>query len=170
TIEDLTIGEREAFDRLTFNEANEDAVLEVFPLELPGGVVPETPPPGEWLRFRLVDRPQHLFETPWTALVKVERYPDLLLQEAQGLIAAQEFDKAFPALSRLMRDYPETKGLPQMQVEFLYQNARQLIQRGNGYAALTVLDELNRLNADYRPSNSAPQAGEMVEQVLNEIL
>ena len=170
TIEDLTIGEREAFDRLTFNEANEDAVLEVFPLELPGGVVPETPPPGEWLRFRLVDRPQHLFETPWTALVKVERYPDLLLQEAQGLIAAQEFDKAFPALSRLMRDYPETKGLQQMQVEFLYQNARQLIQRGNGYAALTVLDELNRLNADYRPSNSAPQAGEMVEQVLNEIL
>ena len=148
TIEDLTIGEREAFDRLTFNDANENAVLEVLPLELPGGVVPETPPAGEWLRFRLVDRPQHLFEAPWSALVKVERYQDLLLQEAQALISQQEFDKAFPALSRLMRDYPETRGLQQMQVEFLYQNARQLIQRGNGYAALTVLDELNRLNAD----------------------
>ncbi len=170
TIEDLTIGEREAFDRLTFNDANENAVLEVLPLELPGGVVPESPPAGEWLRFRLVDRPQHLFETPWTALVKVERYPDLLLQEAQALIAQQEFDKAFPALSRLMRDYPETKGLQQMQVEFLYQNARQLIQRGNGYAALTVLDELNRLNPDYRPSNNSPRAQEMIEEVLNEIV
>ena len=39
SLAELTVGEREAFDRITLNEANENAVLEVFPLgpALPGG-------------------------------------------------------------------------------------------------------------------------------------
>jgi len=166
----LSIGEREPFDRIHLNAENDNAILETQPLELPGGVVPEKPETGSWLRFRLLDRPQHLFEVPWAAIVKVERYQDMLLAEAREFVAARDFDKAYPAVARLMRDYPKTRGLDRMRLEFLYVNARQMLDREKIDEALTVLDELDRVDREFRTSVNEPTVAELLRSVLDRIV
>ncbi|MEZ6106302.1 MAG: ABC transporter substrate-binding protein [Pirellulaceae bacterium] len=172
SLSEMSIGEREPFDRIYLNAANDNAVLDTQPLELPGGRVPENPPAGEWLRFRLLDpeRSEYLYEVPWAAIVNVERYPDMLLAEAKEFVEARDFDKAFPAMSRLLAQYPDTKGLDRMHREFLYVNARQLLDREQLDEAIIVLDELDRLDPTYRPSNADPPSSELLATALNEIV
>lgn len=168
--EKLSVGEREPFDRLHFGENDANAILDVQPIEFPGGKVPDPFPKGEWLRFRLIDRPQYLFEAPWASITKIDRYQDMLLEEARGFIAQQAFDKAYPSLARLLRDYPQTRGLARMRSEFLYANAEQLLSLGKTDEALTVLDELDRIDRSFKPRSEAPTVGELLSQVLDRIV
>lgn len=172
SLSEMTIGEREPFDRIHLNPANDNAILEVQPLELPGGKVPETPPTGEWLRFRLLDpnRSEYLYEVPWNVIVKVERYPDMLLEEAKAYVEQRNFDKAFPAMSRLLAQFPETRGLDRMHRDFLYVNAQQLLEGNQLEEAITVLDELVKLDPTFRPSNQFPPADQLLSQSLDTIV
>lgn len=172
SLAEMSIGERDPFDRIHLNAANDNAILEVQPLELPGGRVPESPPPGEWLRFRLLDpnRSEYLYEVPWNAIVKVERYPDMLLAEASEFVKQRDFDKAFPAMSRLLSQFPETRGLDRMHRDFLYVNSQQLLEANQLEEALTVLDELVELDPNFRPANEFPPSSQLLSQVLDTIV
>lgn len=170
SLEQIPIGEREPFDRLFFNAANKDAILDVVPLELPDGKLPTNPDPNEYVYFRPISRPEYLYRTPWSSLVKIELYRDMLLADAQKLVGEKKYDQAFTSIDRLYRDYPSTKGLKELHVKYLYENAIVLLERQNGLEALAVLESLAEISPDYRPSASDPSVTDMMRGVLDGIV
>ncbi len=70
------------------------------------------------------------YSIPWTAIVRIDLFEDLIMQEASRLAGEEKFDEAFPYFSHLLRRAPDTRGLNEAVNRYLQQNALAAYQAG----------------------------------------
>src|SRR5258706_1976488 len=71
------------YDEITLDENNGNAVMKVQPLTLPGRKVPAAADRNGDLEIEPIDRAAERFAVAWGAAVKVRRFEELVLAEAQ---------------------------------------------------------------------------------------
>ncbi len=141
--------QREPFDRITLDKANDNFVLEVYPVDLPGRVKPVNPSPARKLQVRrLQDPPDRLFEVAWAHIDKLELFEEILRDEAAALVAERKFDEAFHYYALLVEHYPETEGLEAALDVFHMGDAGAMFRQGRFDEALLELDEAYQRNPD----------------------
>jgi ABC-type transport system substrate-binding protein len=148
---EVPLFEHEPTDRITLNAQNDNAVLDVRPLDLPGREVPQKPRLSEKLAVRLVDQPDTAYEVQWSAIAKVELFEQRVLEKAMELVKAGRFDDAYDYFKFLQEKYPKTPGLGAGQEDFLFEEAKALHRQQKYDGALAVLRELygrNKTRAD----------------------
>ncbi len=138
---DLPLYEQEPFDRVTLDAANDNAVLEVEPLDLPERRVPEKPKPGSRLQVRWLSRPGVDYEVPWQAVEKVELFEQMVLAEAERLVAEGKLEEAYDYFAFLQRNYGELPGLAEAMETYLYEEAKAAHRAGRFDLALAMLRE-----------------------------
>ena len=149
------IFEGEPFDRLTLDEANENAVLRVRPIPFPNRRVPAKPKPSDKLRVKLLDDGKD-YDIAWQNIKKVELFENMVLEEARQLTAANKIDEAFDYFAFLLDLYPNTEGLAQARQLYMFQAAIFGFRQKNYAEALGILEELYTLNPNFRASEAAP--------------
>ena len=147
--------EREPFDRLTLNKANENKVLIIRPVKLPGRLIPEKPKANEKLRIQVVGDPTE-YDVAWLDIDKLELYEQMVLAEANELARAGKFDEAYEYFVFLMRLYPNTPGLKESQQTYLYLSSGAAFRQQKFDEALAIVEELMAQNPDYRASETSP--------------
>jgi hypothetical protein len=141
--------EREPYDVITLDQANDNLVLKVMPLQLPERKLPEPSKRVGKLTLRLLDKRQEEYEVMWRHVAKVDLFEGLVLQEAQKIFmqAAQQgrtrnvdesarlFDEAYDYFHWLLRFHPNVVGLEKALQDYLYLNAGTQYLVGTGYEA-----------------------------------
>lgn len=138
---ELPLFEQEPFDRITLDAANEHAVLEVEPLNLPGRKVPENPKPDDVVRVRLLSRPGVEYEVAWQAIQKVELFENMVLAEAERLVNEGKLEEAYDYFAFLHQDYAALPGLGDAMETYLYEEAKAAHRAGQFDRALAMLRE-----------------------------
>lgn len=138
---ELPLFEHEPFDRITLNAANDGAILEVEPLELPQRRLPENPKPADTLRVRLLSRPGVEYEVPWQAIDKVELFEQMVLSAAERLVADGELEEAYDYFAFLQQNYDTLPGLAEAMETYLYEEAKAAHRAGRFDLALAMLRE-----------------------------
>lgn len=142
--------EQDPFDRITLDAANQNAVLDVLPLALPNRRVPEKPAPGSKLKLKLLSEPTKDYEVVWSAIRQIDFFEEMVLREADQLVASGKFDEAYEYFDFLVKNYPNTRNLKPSLQAFLYQDAANLFRQQRYDAALVVLEELYAQAPQYR--------------------
>lgn len=173
--EEIPIMDREPFDRLTFNESNDDWVLDIDPIELEG-ITASTPISPEDREGRLVftmekDYPGRRWACPWSSLVKIERYSDLVLQEAEKAMDDGDYGTAFRTLLFLseLDDFGRTAMLKRMLDQCLYEDGHENLEAGNYGEALTAFDALYQRDPRYKV-RGARDLLEKITTCINEFI
>lgn len=148
--EDIPLYESEPHDAITLTQDQGGEVYEVFPLDFPNGKVPKNSSPSDQVRVRLLNQPDRQYDVAWRHIAKVERFEQLILNEANALITAGEFDKAFKYLAHLRNTAADVPQLDQAIIRLLQQDAKVAIRAGRLHGALSLMDELYRLNPQLR--------------------
>ncbi len=164
------LSDQEPFDRVTLNEENMGAVLKVELLELPGRTLPVKPPSESKLRLKLYAQPDKTYEVAWKHVAKVELFEQMLLEEAQQFVAKDKLNDAFDTLQYLQERFPKAPGLAEAQQSYLYVTAGRMFRQQHWPEAMAVLEELQRLNPDYRQSPTAPALSQVYGTVLQKIV
>jgi hypothetical protein len=163
-----SILDEEPFDLITLTEAWQGAEVRVFPIDFPGGTPPAAPDPEAEIAVRLLLFPERNYRIHWKDIAKIERYEQLLLEEAKTRLNARQFAPAFEYLNFLRTNYSTTPGLDLLRQEFLLASALDSIRSGKLAQALTVLEEFARVYPDNRRTPQvrakiSELAGQMIE-------
>ena len=137
--------------------------IRVRPLDFPGGRVPNPFPSGR-LKFRLADDPAVEREVNWTAIERIDLFPQVLMREALKLTSNSEFDEAFDYFSRLHSRYPDSRGLQEATSRYLQQNALATFKAGQYDRALAMLASLYQRQPNFAGLDKA------VDRVADEII
>jgi len=146
---ELPLFEQEPYDKITLNQANNNSVLIVEPIDLPGRRVPAKPNPSDKLRIRLVDRPEKTYEVRWHSIAKVELFEQLVLNKADELVRAGKYDEAYDYFQFLLETDPKLPGLNSSINDYLYEQAKTFHRNRQYDAALAMLREIYARNPDY---------------------
>ena len=162
----LPLYEQEPYDQITLNKANDNLVLKVQPLDLPGRRVPENPRRTDKLVVRLLEDPDTPYEIQWFAIEKLELFEDLILAEANKLVKAGKLAEAYDCFKYLKEKDPTLPGLDESTEDYLYEEAKTLHRDGEYEAALAVLRELYSRNPKRPELENALglTTGKLVEQ------
>jgi len=153
--------ERDPFDVLVLKDGSS---VEARPLDLPERRMPSNPRPGEKLRLRLISEPDQLYEVPWREVVEVKFFEQLVLAEAERLLAAGEIDSAYDFYDYLERNYASFPPLSASYQRFLLADATREVERGNLDYALVLFNELAGRNSQ------APGLSEALGQLVDRIV
>lgn len=153
------------FDRVQLTSGKH---VDVQPLKLPGGgrTVPNPMPQAGELPVRPLDADNPLAEysIPWTAITRIDLFEDMIMQEAQRLASADDFDAAFPYFAYLLKQAPQTRGLEQAISGYLLSNASAAFKANEFDRALAILGSL------YERSPDASGLAGYVDNVAGRIL
>ena len=138
--------EQEPYDQVTLDEANNNAVLQIQPLDLPGRRVPQNPRPSEKLTIRLLDKPGTPYEIQWYSIAKLELFEQLVLNKAGELAKVGRLDEAYDYFKFLKDKDPKLPGLDAAIEDYLYEEAKSLHLGQQYETALGVLRELYERN------------------------
>ena len=141
--------EEDPYDQITLDDANDNVVLKLQPLDLPNRQLPEDPSPNDVLVVRLLDNPDPPYEVKWHSIEKAELFEDLILKEAERLVAQRELDEAFEYFQFMEANHPRTKGLAAAIDNYLFEEAKLLHVQKQYAAALAVLLDLRKRNANW---------------------
>ena len=128
--DDAPLFEQEPYDTIKLDDENKNALLKVFPLDLPDRKVPEKPKPDDELEIRLVDRPRKSYKVQWAYIVEVKLFEQMVLEEAELLTANGKFDDAYPYYEFLQRRHGQMPGLEAAYQKYLFQNAGAAYKQG----------------------------------------
>lgn len=160
--------DRDPFDRLVLDGANQNAVIEVFPIpEMRGAAKPDRTRP---LRVRLVSRPTQQYELNWAAVARVETHEEILVAEAEKLTADKRFEEAFEYLDAIHRRDPRYPGLRKAVEVYLYLNAGHYFGKERYPEALSLLEELFRLNPTYKHANQTTDLASAIARLIDQIM
>ena len=152
---DAPLYEQDPFDQITLDEANNNAMLKVKPLDLPERRLPAKPEPTDKLVLRFVDRPDKKYEVAWGDIKKVELFEEMLLAKANELLAAGQLDEAYGYLRFLEENYPHVADLAAASEIYLFRQAGAFYGKQQYANALGVLRELHRRNPQHAKLESA---------------
>lgn len=166
--------EREPFDKITCTKAFDEEVILVNPITIfPNRRVPTKHKAGEKLRVQPLDLDEQK-EIPWTAIEKIDLFEQMVLEEANKLVAAAKLDEAFDYFSFLERNYKKMDGLPEAHQNYLYQCVVSAVKNMSYDEALGVAEELYAQNPNYRPTESSPpildRIGFLAEKIIGDYI
>ena len=134
------------YDELKLDANNNNAVLKVQPLNLPGRRMPAAAERMDELEIELLERPGEKYRVPWLNVVSISFFEELVLAEANQLVAAAKYDDAYPYYRFLETQYPKTVGLKEAVENFLYVQIGGLFRAERDDEALALAVELHRRN------------------------
>ncbi len=140
--------EREPFDLVTLDAANDHHVLKVMPLPFPDRQQPEDSQRIGRLTVHLVEEPGEEYEVNWRNIDRIDLFEELVLREAEEIAmragqqgragevrAAEEgFDKAYDYFQWLLNFHPNVAGLDRALQDYLYLNSASLFMAGMRFA------------------------------------
>ncbi|MBI2477657.1 MAG: hypothetical protein HYV60_03120, partial [Planctomycetia bacterium] len=132
------------------------------------------------LQFRFLYDDSLLYEADWAHIVRVDFFENMLFQEAQRLVKeasaldpATDFvkiegllDEAYRYYTRMKADFPKYPGLEAAIDEFLYQDAGTLYRGGRFAESLSVMEQLNDRNPNYRNGALKTVMGTLVDKIV----
>lgn len=142
----VPIYEQAPFDLLYLNPANRNAVLKLSPVSLPERKVPRPLPKSGYLEIEIFDRPGERYRVPWSAVVQLKLFEEIILEEAVRLIQKKQFEAAYDHLEYLAVHYPGLAGLADTQQLLLLEEARQALSEARWERAFADLCRLYELN------------------------
>ncbi len=142
--------ERQPFDRLHFDDPD-FPVIEVNPLELENYSKNQPVDPKQMegrCVFTMPEYPDRVFAAQWTAILKVERYSQLVLDEARRAMERGDFNVAFQALLFLSKqtDMMGSAEFKQMMDRCLYLDGVAQLANKAWPEALAAFEELYKRN------------------------
>ena len=140
--------EEEPYDLITLDAANDNVVLKVQPLDLPGRQLPEKLPTTGTFEVTLLDNPGERYKVKWRAVAKVDLFEQLLLNEANKLVQQRRLDEAFDYFLFMEENYSENPAIKKGIEDYFYEEAKALHLEGKYEAALAVLGNLYERNPD----------------------
>ena len=150
--------DRDPFDRITLDDANDNAVIETVLLDLPERTVPNPFPTEGVLKLRRLSHPSIPYELNWSAIQKIELFEQMLLEEAERLTASNEFAEAFEYYSFLATNYSRLPALEAALQNHLWREASTTYAAGKRDEAWPVLQALYLRNPEYPRLANAMQA------------
>jgi tetratricopeptide (TPR) repeat protein len=151
------------FDEITLDENNNNAVLKIKPLNLPGRKVPDLADRRGDLEIELVEQAGQRFAVAWGAVVKVRLFEELVLGEAQQRVQEGRFDEAYEYFHFLESKTPPVAGLKDAVENCLWTQIGASFKAGHQDEAMALLTELSGRN----PQRSGlPKAFETVSLEL----
>jgi tetratricopeptide (TPR) repeat protein len=150
--------DRQPFDRITLDAANDNTVFETVLLDLPERKLPDPKPTTGELTFRRLAQPGTPYAVNWAAVAKVEFYEQMVLAEAERLTAAGKFAQAFDDLAYLRSNYPDLPELEPALQAYLWRDASTAFAAGDGQGAWPALVALYGRNPEYPRLANAVQA------------
>ena len=123
--------DRPAFDRIVLTPQAGGESVEVQPLELPEGRIPDPLPKEGSLSVYRVSEPSIEYEVAWASIDRIEKYEAWVLQEAQRLTSIGVLDEAFEFLAYLHKYYPDAPGLDSATQTYLWRDAGTAFSAGN---------------------------------------
>ncbi|MFO7906545.1 MAG: hypothetical protein R6U98_28065, partial [Pirellulaceae bacterium] len=187
--------ERDPFWELTLDAANDNQVLEIAPPEADQDI-PEDPRPGDRLRIRLLDVPGQEYRVEWRHIARLRTYEQLVFDEARRLTRQGEYQEAFRyfehlerqsqalrdeaqrlrgegkeeeasrCLDRLKRDFPDQSELERAVLEYLLENADELIRQQQHRYALALLQEVAQRDETYRAAEVAKRISGVADRLI----
>ena len=137
---------RSPFDEITLDENNNNAVLKVQPLKLPGRKVPAPADRKGDLEIELVDQAGQQFAVAWGAVVKVRLFEELVLAEANERVQEGRFDEAYAYFRFLESKTPPVAGLKDAIEGCLWTQIGVSFKAGRQDEAMALLAELSNRN------------------------
>ncbi len=134
------------YDLITLTAASGNQVLKVEMLDFPNRRVPSDPPSREKLTVHLFDEPETDYELQWFSIAKIELFEQLVLAEANELVASRRLDEAFDYFRYLMSVDPDLPDLAESMDNYLYEEAKASHRRKQYDGALAMLRELYASN------------------------
>lgn len=147
--EELPLYQQEAYDLITLTPEHGGQTLKVRPLPFKDRRVPQPLPRSGNLQFRLVDKPDVLYEIPWGAISRIELFHDLVLAKAQELVAAEKFEEAYDYFAYLFENDPKLPGLDEAYNNFLYTEGLWRQSRGEHDRAIAIFTTLAERKRDF---------------------
>ena len=157
----LPLIEREPFDRITLDEENGSAQIEVFPIASIDRSSRLVTIPTLTIR-RLEDPADIQYSVRGNHIARVELFPFILFEEANRLISQRQMDEAYYYVERLNREFPNIPGIRKLNEEFFYQDAGSLFKLAKYDEALQALDQVNDLN----PARAASALDSVLQRII----
>lgn len=161
------IFEQQPFDLIILDEASKNERIKVLPL-------PFRRPPSvrkDDLTIRLVGDDPNEYQIPWKSISNIKFYEELLLDEANRLVAASKFDEAFDYFNHLRAFSPEWPGLKESIDRYLFADARSLVVKDKNFpASLAVLEELYSRNPNYKDTSTSRPLLETISSLFDRVI
>lgn len=162
--------EQEPFDLIVLDSANGNKQLKIVPLMDGKRKSPFSVDLSAKYRFRMLDKEGVDFEVEGKHISSVELFEEMLLKEARRLIVSNDFDEAFKYIYLLQSNYAEMPGLTDTVKEFLYLDAFQLTRNKQFSEALGIVEDLFRMQKDYRHNESAQPVSEFLGRLIDKLM
>ena len=163
---DIPLIEREPYDEFQLDTYNSDVIIRIRPLASP----PSNPLPTDGtLIFDSPELNDELLQVPYENITYYKTYINLLLEEADQLIAAKQYGKAFRNLL-FIYDHGGSKNqqiIEKLQT-CLFQDARNSYKSGNFELSLSIFEDLYRENPDFRLEDIPDKPIDLILKSLNE--
>lgn len=144
----LALLQEEPHDIIFFTDASGGGWVKARLLDLPNRKVPTNP--GGSVRVEVLGIDDEIFTARWLDIERIDIWEDRLQRETAERIKKRDFTGAYPFLSVLIRDYPTLPNLTRIRSEFLWEDASDRAINGKFVQSLTMLEELQSYNPDYR--------------------
>lgn len=158
----------EPFDIVRFTEKAGGGAVRTLPFDFPNRKLPINPK-GK-LVMSLVGLEGNKYEAAWADIETIELWEKRLQAEVQKMIAAKQFDDAYPLLSILLRDYPEIDGLDQLRADYLYRNAAEALKQGQYKQTLAMLESLRKFDPSFNTQVVLRVVGAVTDRLIKELV
>ncbi len=135
--------EQDPYDVITLDEHNENAVLQVRPLDFPDRRVPDPFPKRGRLQVRKREEPETLYEIEWPSIARIELFEELVLKEAKELVQERRLGEAYNYFNFLLHKDPNLPGLDRAVDDYFFAEAGAFLSQGQYEDALAMLRELH---------------------------
>lgn len=159
---ELELLEREPFDELTLDAANDNTVLEIVPLK----EVPANPKPTDRLRIHLLSDPDQAYEVLWRHIAKLRTYDEIVYDDAQRLMREKKYNEAFRNFDYLLDRENVSRELQHAALEYLLENAQYLVEQQQYQHALAILEEVTRREPTYRAAEVATRIAQVADTLI----
>lgn len=149
--------DRQPFDRVILNSANDNAVLDVVLLDLPDRRVPDPLPTTGKLELRQLKNPSVAYTVDWSAIERIQLYETLTLEEAIQLTNEGKSAEAFRTLQFLHDNYPKLPGLAEASEQYVKREALDAFTAQRYDESLAILLSLYDINPNHRSLAEAVQ-------------
>jgi len=157
--------DRQPFDRVILDTANDNTVIDVVLLDLPDRRVPDPMPQNGNLELRRLSHPSIRYTVDWNSIARIELYEELVLREALALTDEGNSSDAFRTLQFLHNNYPDLIGLDAASERYIKRDALDAFSAKRYDDSLAILLSLYDINPRHRGLADAVQA--VSDRVIN---
>jgi len=165
--------EREPFDRITCTPAFNGDIIEVRPIPFTDRNKIPTPKAGEKLRVQELSS-EMPSEIAWVAIEKLELFEQMVLADANNLVADGKLDEAFDFFVFLNREYKGMNGLAESHQRYLWECLTNAVRARNFDEGLGIAEELYAQNSQFKANESSPplldRIGYLAEKIIGDYL